>query len=56
MTAWAAMIVDSPELYPMGSMTRHSFGGIMVMARVEWHAAHLGHGVVHRGVTLYQPA
>jgi hypothetical protein len=55
MTAWAAMIVESPEAYPMGSRTTHLFGAIEVMARVEWHPAHLGHDVVHRGVTLYQP-
>jgi hypothetical protein len=53
MTAWAAMIVESPEAYPMGSKTTHLFGAIEVMARVEWHPAHLGHDVVHRGVTLY---
>ncbi|MGO9837141.1 MAG: hypothetical protein ACLP1X_23340 [Polyangiaceae bacterium] len=55
MTVWAAMIVESPEAYPMGSKTTQLFGAIAVMARVEWHPAHPGHGVVHRGVTLYQP-
>jgi hypothetical protein len=55
MTAWAAMIVESPETYPLGSKTTQLFGAIEVMALVEWHPAHLGHGVVHRGVTLYQP-
>lgn len=55
MTAWAAMIVESPETYPMGSTTKQLFGAIVVMARVEWHPADLGHGVVHRGVTLYRP-
>ncbi len=55
MTAWAAMIVESPETYPMGSTAKQLFGAIVVMARVEWHPAHLGHDVVHRGVTLYQP-
>jgi hypothetical protein len=56
MTAWAAMmIVESPETYPMGSTTKQIFGAILLMARVEWHPADLGHGVVHRGVTLYQP-
>lgn len=55
MTAWAGMIVESPETYPMGSTAKQLFGAIVVMARVEWHPAHLGHGVVHRGVTLYQP-
>jgi|HubBroStandDraft_1064217.scaffolds.fasta_scaffold106834_1 hypothetical protein len=55
MTAWAAMIVQSPETYPMGSTTKQLFGAIVVMARVEWHPADLGHGVVHRGVTLYEP-
>jgi hypothetical protein len=31
------------------------FGVIMVLARVEWHPGDLGHGVIHRGVTPYEP-
>jgi hypothetical protein len=56
MTAWALTIVTSPAAYPMGARAREHFGPVEVMARVEWHPPDLGHGVVHRGVTLYQPA
>jgi hypothetical protein len=56
MAAWAAMIVGSAETYPMGSMLQQRFGRAVVLARVEWHPGDLGHGVIHRGVTLYQPA
>jgi hypothetical protein len=55
MTAWAAMIVTCPSTYPMWSMTQQFFGAVGVMARVEWHSPDLGIGVVHRGVTLYEP-
>ncbi len=55
MTAWALMVVASPGAYPMGSKTTRAFGRRQVMARVEWHPPDLGHGVVHRGVTLYEP-
>ncbi len=55
MTAWALRIVGSAGEYPMGSKTTEHFGATVVMARVEWHVPDLGHGVVHRGVTLYQP-
>jgi hypothetical protein len=56
MTAWALRIVGSAGEYPMGSKTTEHFGSGVVMARVEWHPPDLGHSVVHRGVTLYQPA
>jgi hypothetical protein len=55
MTGWALMIVGSPTAYPMGATTTAHFGPVEVMARVEWHPPDFGHGVVHRGVTLYQP-
>jgi hypothetical protein len=55
MTAWALRIVGSAREYRMGSKTTAHFGAAVVMARVEWHPADLGHGVVHRGITLYQP-
>ncbi|HLK36083.1 MAG TPA: hypothetical protein VKU41_04975 [Polyangiaceae bacterium] len=55
MVAWAAMIVDSSSIYCMGSTTQQTFGGIPVMARVEWHPPEPGHGAIHRGVTLYEP-
>jgi hypothetical protein len=55
MAAWAAMIVNSPSTYPMGSTTQQLFGAVQVKARVEWHPPDAGHGVVHRGVTLYEP-
>jgi hypothetical protein len=55
MSAWALMIVGSPTAYPMGATTTEHFGPVEVMARVEWHPPDLGHGVVHRGVTLYKP-
>jgi hypothetical protein len=54
MIAWAAMIVDSSSIYCMGSTTQQTFGGILVMARVEWHPPEPGHGSIHRGVTLYE--
>ena len=55
MTTWALRIVASPAAFPMGATTTERFGPVEVMARVEWHPPDLGHGVVHRGVTLYQP-
>jgi hypothetical protein len=55
MTAWALMIVGAPTTYPMGSRTTQTFGARDVMARVEWHPPDFGHGVIHRGVTLYEP-
>jgi hypothetical protein len=55
MYSWALSIVGSPAAYPMGSKTTQVFGAREVMARVEWHPPNLGHGVMHRGVTLYEP-
>jgi hypothetical protein len=49
------MIVDSPSTYCMGSAAQQTFGGIPVMARVEWHPPEPGHGSIHRGLTLYEP-
>jgi hypothetical protein len=54
MTQWATMIANAPSAYPLGSTARQSFGGVEVMARIEWHSADSGHDFVHRGVTLYQ--
>jgi hypothetical protein len=52
---WALSIVGSSSAYPMGSRTTQLFGTREVMARVEWHTPNQGHGVMHRGVTLYEP-
>jgi hypothetical protein len=56
MTAWAVAILDDPVTYPMFSTAMQTFGGLMVLARVEWHPPDFQNGVVHRGVTLYEPA
>jgi hypothetical protein len=55
MTAWALRIVGAPSTYPMGSSITQLFGTRQVLARVEWHPPDAGHGVIHRGVTLYEP-
>jgi hypothetical protein len=56
MTAWAVAILDDPVTYPMFSTATQTFGGLMVLARVEWHPPDFQNSVVHRGVTLYEPA
>jgi hypothetical protein len=56
MTAWAVSILHDPVTYPMFSTTTRTFGPLDVLARVEWHPPDFQNGVVHRGVTLYQPA
>jgi hypothetical protein len=38
MTAWAVTILHDPLKYPMFSLIVQSFGGLPVLARVEWHA------------------
>ncbi len=53
MTTWAVSILHDPTTYPMFSTTTKTFGGLLVMARVEWHPPDFQNGVVHRGVTLY---
>ena len=55
MTTWAVQILHDPVTYPMFSSTMRTFGGLLVMARVEWHPPDFQNTVVHRGVTLYQP-
>ncbi len=40
----------------MFSTTIKTFGTLMVLARVEWHPPDFQNGVIHRGVTLYQPS
>ena len=55
MTAWAVTILRDPQKYPMFSLTVQSFGGLPVLARVEWHAPDFQNRAVHRGVTLYAP-
>jgi hypothetical protein len=56
MTTWAVDILDEPTTYPMFSTTTMAFGTLTVLARVEWHPPDFQNSVVHRGVTLYQPA
>ena len=56
MTAWALAILDDPVTYPMFSTATQTFGTLMVLARVEWLPPDFQNAVVHRGVTLYEPA
>jgi len=56
MTDWAVAILHDPTTYPMFSTTTRLFGTLNVMARVEWHPPDFLNSVVHRGVTLYEPA
>ncbi len=55
MTTWAVMILHDTTDYPMFSTTQRQFPTLLVLARVEWHPPDFQNGVVHRGVTLYQP-
>jgi hypothetical protein len=56
MTTWAVDILNDPATYPMFSTTTKAFGALTVLARVEWHPPDFQNAVVHRGVTLYEPA
>jgi hypothetical protein len=56
MTAWAVTILQDPTDYPMFSTATKTFGALTVLVRVEWHPPDFQNGVVHRGVTLYEPA
>ena len=56
MTSWAVAILDDPATYPMYSTATKTFGALTVLARVEWHPPDFQNSVVHRGVTLYEPA
>src|SRR5258708_6476004 len=56
MTAWAVMIKNDSGTYPMFSVTFKDFDGKEVLARVEWHPPDEDNHVIHRGVTLYEPA
>jgi hypothetical protein len=55
MTDWALVIFHDHVNYPMWSSATMWFGSLDVLARVEWHAPDFQNGIVHRGVTLYQP-
>ncbi len=55
MTTWAVAILNAPATYPMFSTTTKTFGTLDVLGRVEWHPPDFQNGVVHRGVTLYEP-
>jgi hypothetical protein len=55
MTAWAVAILNDPTDYPLFSTTTQTFGGLTVLARVEWHPPDSANETVHRGVTLYEP-
>ncbi len=55
MTTWAVMILNDPATYPMFATAMQTFGGLAVLARVEWHSPDFQNSVVHRGVTLYEP-
>jgi hypothetical protein len=55
MTTWAVEILDDPTTYPMFATAMMTFGTLDVLARVEWHPPDFQNGVVHRGVTLYEP-
>jgi hypothetical protein len=56
MTTWAVDILNDPTTYPMFSTAMMTFGTLPVLARVEWHPPDFQNSVVHRGVTLYEPA
>jgi hypothetical protein len=56
MTTWAVTILHDTTMYPMFSTTIRQFPTLLVLARVEWHPPDFQNGIVHRGVTLYQPA
>jgi len=56
MTTWAVAILHDPVTYPMYSSATMMFGSLPVLARVEWHPPDFQNSVVHRGVTLYEPA
>lgn len=56
MTTWAVAILNDPVTYPMFSTTTKVFGVLTVLARVEWHPPDFQNSVIHRGVTLYEPA
>jgi hypothetical protein len=55
MTTWAVAILHDPTTYPMFSTTTRMFAALTVLARVEWHPPDFQNGVIHRGVTLYEP-
>jgi hypothetical protein len=55
MTTWAVAILHDPTDYPLFSTAMMTFDTLLVMARVEWHPPDFQNGVVHRGVTLYEP-
>jgi len=56
MTTWAVEILNDPVTYPMFATTSQTFGTLLVLARVEWHPPDFQNSIVHRGVTLYEPA
>jgi hypothetical protein len=56
MTTWAVAILHDPVTYPMFATMTMTFGALTVLARVEWHPPDFQNSVVHRGVTLYEPA
>jgi hypothetical protein len=56
MTDWAVAILHDPVTYPMWSTTTMQFPTLLVLARVEWHPPDFLNGVIHRGVTLYEPS
>jgi hypothetical protein len=56
MTTWAVAILNDTATYPMFATATMQFGTLVVLARVEWHPPDFQNNVVHRGVTLYEPA
>lgn len=56
MTSWAVAILDDPTDYPLFATAMRTFGTVTVLARVEWHAPDFQNDMVHRGITLYEPA
>ncbi len=54
MTAWASEVLNNPGRYPMHVTATRSFGGVVVMARVEHHTyqGKTGKRGMFRGVSL----
>ena len=55
MANWAVAVLHDPVSYPLFAGVSRSFGGLNLLARVEWHPPDFQNRQVHRGVTLYEP-
>jgi len=59
MTAFAVALLHDPNLMMFDQVIRSFVATLTsakpVLARIEWHPPDANSGVVHRGVTLYEP-